>query len=609
MNLEHLRAFVWLRWRLMINRLKKGGTANVVALIILSVLGVLLGLGMFVGFLMLSMFALAHAQPAVLLYIWDGVVVACLFVWMIGLVTELQRSEPLSLDRFLHLPVSVAGAFLINYVSSLFSLTLLLFLPALLGLMIGMVISRGPQMLWLVPLVAAFLLMLTAVTYQFQGWLASLMVNKRRRRTIIVIVTMTFIVVAQLPNLANVLHLWGKPGPDAKQQEFNVRLGELKQQKEAGKITDAEYQRQLRQIEEEIQARDHALAEQIERTAVMLSTVLPPGWLPLGAYKAAQGAVVVPLLAVCGMTLIGTASLWRAYRTTLRFYTGSFTARKKKQAASAAVPARADPAAIGLMERQLPWVSEHVSAVALSTLRSLQRAPEAKMLLLTPILMAVIFGSMLLTRQKDMSPLFRPVVAFGALVMVMLSTLQLLGNQFGFDRNGFRVFVLCPARRRDILLGKNLAFAVPALGLGAILVIAVELCLPMRLDLLLALVPQAISMYALYCILANVLSILAPMRINPGSLRAAKPGMLTMLTYLLFTLVTGPLLAITLLPLGAQYLAMEFGWSPALPICLLLSLLECAAILLLYRLMLPLLGDLLQGRELKILNAVTTRDD
>ena len=35
---------------------------------------------------------------------------------------------------------------------------------------------------------------------------------------------------------------------------------------------------------------------------------------------------------------------------------------------------------------------------------------------------------------------------------------QLLGNQFGFDRGGFRVYVLSPASRRDVLLGKNLSF-------------------------------------------------------------------------------------------------------------------------------------------------------
>ena len=44
-------------------------------------------------------------------------------------------------------------------------------------------------------------------------------------------------------------------------------------------------------------------------------------------------------------------------------------------------------------------------------------------------------------------------------MFVLFGVVQLMANQFGFDRDGFRVFVLSAARRRDILLGKNLSFA------------------------------------------------------------------------------------------------------------------------------------------------------
>ena len=84
---------------------------------------------------------------------------------------------------------------------------------------------------------------------------------------------------------------------------------------------------------------------------------------------------------------------------------------------------------------------------------------QAKMLLLTPFFMVIVFGSMLITRKSDVGDLGRTLLAFGAMAMTLLSFVQLVGNQFGFDRGGFRVFVLCPAPRRDILLGKNLAVA------------------------------------------------------------------------------------------------------------------------------------------------------
>ena len=84
----------------------------------------LLAVGLFVIVLVARPVRLAGVPPlAVLLYVWDGLVVAFLFFWLIGLLTDLQRSEALSLDKFLHLPVSLAGVFCINYLSSLLSLS------------------------------------------------------------------------------------------------------------------------------------------------------------------------------------------------------------------------------------------------------------------------------------------------------------------------------------------------------------------------------------------------------------------------------------------------------------------------------------------------------
>ena len=112
------------------------------------------------------------------------------------------------------------------------------------------------------------------------------------------------------------------------------------------------------------------------------------------------------------------------------------------------------------------------------------------MMLLTPLIMAAIFGSMLWRSGTSIPEPVRPLVAIGAMVFVLFGVLQLMGNQFGFDRDGFRVFVLCAAPRRDILLGKNLAFAPLALGIAAILLTVVQVVCPMRLDHFLAMFPQ-----------------------------------------------------------------------------------------------------------------------
>ena len=93
MNLKHLSAFVWLRSRIRVNQFRKGGTAGQIILVILSVMMVMAGVGLFVGGFFAGLFGLPAAPSAARLLIWDGVVVAFVFVWMLGLLTALRAEE------------------------------------------------------------------------------------------------------------------------------------------------------------------------------------------------------------------------------------------------------------------------------------------------------------------------------------------------------------------------------------------------------------------------------------------------------------------------------------------------------------------------------------
>jgi hypothetical protein len=611
-NGRHFQTFLWLRWRLRVNQFKRGGFANALILGILAVMLAFGAVALFVGLLLIGLFALPDVPPLVLLLVWDGLVVVFLFFWCVGLLSELQRSEALSLDKFLHLPVSLTGAFLITYISSLFSANLALFVPAVLGLALGLALSRGPAMLWLLPLLAAFVLMVTAVTYQFQGWLAALMVNKRRRRTIIVVATMIFIVLCQLPNLVNVIKPWEGGRRKANTDHLLEQQNELRKAFAAGQMSQREFVKRQDEIQREHQQRDEELKQQslgtFERTTRIINLALPPGWLALGAVAPAEGHLWPVLLAGAGMTLIGGASLGRSYRTTIRLYTGHYTATSKPAAAPA--PAEKAPApASNLLERHLPGLSEQAAAVALSSFRSLLRAPEAKMLLLTPILLLVVFGSMFLARSAELPLTVRPLIALGAMAMVLFSLMQLIGNQFGFDRGGFRVFVLCPVPRADVLLGKNLAIAPVALGLGTLATVVVEVIYPMRPDHLLALLPQFVSMFLLFCLLANLLSILAPMPVAAGSMKPANPRGVVLLLHMLFFFLTPLVVLPAMAPLGLEYALQELGGLGYVPLYLLLSLLECLGVVYLYRFVLAWEGRLLQSQEQKILGVVTTREE
>ena len=471
MNREHLRAFLWLRWRLRVNQFKRAGTANAIILGILAGLAVFVGVVAFFVALLVGLFAFREARAEVILYVWDGVILGLLFCWAIGLLAELQRSEVLTLDKFLYLPVSLAGVFLINYLSSLFSMTLLVFVPAMLGLTLGLVISRGPIMLLQLPLAAAFLLMVTALTYQFQGWLASLMVNKRRRRTVIVVVTMAFVLIFQLPNLLNVFRPW-KNQQEQTEQLVLLEAKREEEQHQADSIpgTGAEhlqrrleiqrrYEKELAEGKAKVEETKRQSLQEVERTLGVINLFVPPGWLALGAMHAFQGEVLPALLGTLGLGLIGTASLWRSYRTILRLYTGQFSSTKRRPAPVAA-PARGERAPPRLLEKHLPWMSEQAAAITLANFRSLLRAPEAKLMLLTPIIAVVAMSGVFLSKPQAIPETLRAFLGYGVTALILMTMIQLIGNQFGFDRNGFRVYVLCAARRSDILLGKNLAVAI-----------------------------------------------------------------------------------------------------------------------------------------------------
>jgi hypothetical protein len=347
--------------------------------------------------------------------------------------------------------------------------------------------------------------------------------------------------------------------------------------------------------------------ERWERMARLANLVLPIGWLPLGVATSAEGRSLPALLGLAAMTLIGVMGLRRAYATMVDQYQGRSTARTI-QPPTAVRPAVAPSRRRLLLESRLPGLSEPASAIALGGFCSLLRSPEAKMALLTPVLICAIFGSMMFGGRQEIPQAVRPLLATGAMAFVLLGVVQLAANQFGMDRDGFRVFVLCSAARRDILLGKDLAHAPLVLGMGVLLLAIMQMIFPMRLDHLLAMVPQFVSMFVLFCLLTNLLSIYAPVHVPAGSLRPSNIRLSTVLLQVLAVTIAFPLTqGLVLLPLGTEMLLRYLGWTGGLPVCLALSLVECAAALLFFHVSLHWQGRLLQEREQRILETVTNR--
>lgn len=618
---RHLATVVWLRERLRRNQARKSPVAALIARI-LHIATLAAGVVMFLVFFAVGAFMLGRASPTALLLVWDGFVAAFLFFWLTGLLTQLQRSELLSAERFLPFPVPPRTVFVINYLGSgVLTADVIVIGSGMLGLAVGLTVSRGIGMLLLVPLVLAFLLLVTAASHQFQGWLAALMTNRQRRRHVIAAATFGFVVVlvalSQAGPIASRLVARSAGVPSGEVVELRRERQALERARRTGTIDQDEYaarseviRRRLDPLNAAIEAERRRL---IEEVVVPAHRWVPPAWLPYGAMALHEGRLAPPLLGGLGLVLLGLASLARSYRTTLRLYLGETGGAVPRAAAPVRPPRETARAGSGFLEWRLPWLSEQATAIVLASFRSLTRAPEARMMILTPIIMAVIFGGMLfrpggggfLGLEGGPSVFMRPLMAIGLFLLILLGMNQIAANQFGFDRDGFRVFVLGSASRKDVLLGKNLALMPLALGLGVLALIVLQLFAPMRADHFAATLAQTVSIYLLYCLVANLLSIVAPMPIKAGSLKPARTNATLILVNMAALFVFPLALAPALIPLGVEVALDTWAGLTGAPIYLVLSAAQVAGIALFYVRALTWEGRLLQAREQQILEAVT----
>ncbi len=614
MNWEHLKTYIWLRWRLSANQVRRSGPLGAIIAAILTALSALGGMITFIVGLLVGVFALRQAAPWIVMAVWDGVVVGFILFWMIGLLSELQRTELLSLDNFMHLPVSPTSAFLINYVGSSIGLSLILFLPAAIGLGAGLTLSRGPAMLLLFPLIVTFFLMVTAVTYQFQGWLASMMSNPRRRRTIIAVVTLLFILVFQIPNILTNFNSGARTRRQERQEAYK-ELAVLQKEYAAGRMTKEEYEKRLSAKRTATDSDRRREDEKGRETLRFVNMAAPPGWLPYGAAAATQGRGLPVLAGFAGMALISIASLRRSYRTTIRLYMGDFnTGRARRKIKMGTGPENASKAKTRIrgqaafLEKRLPWISDQASAISLMCFRSLLRAPEVKMMLLTPVFMLVIFSGMLAGRGGNVSVLLRPLIALGLAAFILIMGMTgFLGNQFGFDRSGFRAFVLSCAPRRDILLGKNLSLLPYAFIMMVFAIGVSQWKHPMRPDHLAAVLLQTIPMYLIFCLTGNMLSILSPITLKLSSGKPASHQGARVLFQVVFMFVVPVLIGFTLIPLGVEALFAFMKWAVWFPAFLVLGMVQVVVMLGLYRVAIDWQGGLLQRREQKILEIVSSK--
>jgi hypothetical protein len=491
-----------------------------------------------------------------------------------GIVSEVQRSETIDIGRLMHLPISLKIVFLINYIASHLNMTLILFVPGMTGLCLGLVLGKSWTMVFMLPLLIGFIFMITAWTYCLRGWLVRLMVNERRRRAIIAIVTLMVILLSQLPYIfTNVLqfHKWSRPAAF----------------EETGNNTA------------------------ISQTLLLAHEVVPLLWVSNGAMTLTVGNVLPAILSAAGMLLIGGLGIRRAYRATVRFYQGQAPRLRWGQAIAAVSSAKPEKKKItrnktNLLERTIPGVPEEASASATAFFLCFIRSPEVKMALAMNILMPLIFGAVLFVRHPaDVGNIAKSFIATGVVAFTLLGTGRFLYNQFGYDRSGFRTLVLLPVPRRHILLGKNIALMPMTSGVGLIFLVLVKFALDVPIIIILAAFLQLLTAFFLLCITGNLFSVFFPYRIAIGSLKSTKiaplTGFLVFLTQLAFPILMLPIF----FPPALGSLFSAIGWIPLAAGNLLFSILILAIVGICYRVSLNGLGGLMQRQEKEILRVVT----
>src|SRR5437762_9031137 len=98
MNWSQMRTVLWLRWRLSRNQWsRRGGRLSAVLTLIAVVASLAIALGGSVAGTIAGASGLSKAPPLVMLLVWDAIIGVFLFIWAVGVLAEIQRSETIDL--------------------------------------------------------------------------------------------------------------------------------------------------------------------------------------------------------------------------------------------------------------------------------------------------------------------------------------------------------------------------------------------------------------------------------------------------------------------------------------------------------------------------------
>ncbi len=543
MNWKQLTGPIELRFRLIKNQIVKGGTFNTAFLTVAFILLIFMSVVSFLGTVIGGALLLGPLRAEWIVLTWNVATLVFIGSSIFELMNSVQQNDAIEIDRLLHLPLTMGGAFSLNYLSSLASLNMLMLAPIVIGLAIAMPIAKGWHCFIAIPLSVSFLFMVTALMFQLRGWFAGLAKNKRTKGWLMIVVP--FALVALILAMTEF----------AKSSPIQTVISEN-----------------------------------------------PLGFMTLGIDAANRNANLLPgLIGTACMTTIGVLSLFLAYRKSMKQYTGADIAtRSNTRKVLAATWEQSS------QFNKLPWTSKPESAVALAELKCLRRAPEI-LAAVIPLIAAIIFGSPYLIGIEgyNVSPFFKTQLPVAVIFLTLIGFPAFLFSTYSYDRDGFRAFMLSPLPRETILHGKNLAVGIPTVICGWVSLLVLQIFLPVGPIWFLASLIQVPAAFLLMCFAGHIVSIFTPIGFKRGSMQPVNLKLVPAIAIYVGVLV-GPMLAVLpasfaqeLSRFAGFYFGASFAW-----LYVLISVIQLAVTWVIYRKSLPMIASWLWNREPEILEMV-----
>jgi hypothetical protein len=477
-----LRAFAWMRWRVLLNSLERTGARDtlerlslaveqigpIIALVLLvpSALA-LAGIGGYAGYW------LAAGDPVMTFNALRLLLFAACGFAVIGPLI-MPSMEPTAVVRMLLLPIPRQTLYAAQAAGACSEPWVLLALPVVLSIPVGLA-AGGAWPAAAVVFVAGLLLVVCLIGLStFSTLLLHFVVRDRRRGELLALL---FIIVVPAMAMLPGLLASRNSGP------ASVRHGR----------------------------RATPMPAWVTRSADVAFAVVPSELFVRATRSSARhepGAAAMPLL-----VLLTSGALLHVL--------GSLTFARLLDAPSAGTRRRSVGSAASTRLR-LPFLSRGSAAVAQAQLRLTMRTPRGRSMLLGPFVVFVMFA-IAMYRQGPMDLGYLNltnglnIATFGCLTC-LLAILPFAMNQFAIDRSGLTMALLSPLETRELLAGKAVGIGLTA-GLPAVLVTLVAFVLfpggPPALWLSLA--PALVATYALAAPGAAALSAIFPRTVDLNS--------------------------------------------------------------------------------------------